>query len=363
MGKTAIVKIPANIENKKELNQMDIASHRTVMAGGARSVLKDTLPLDTPYLVQMFPSYACNFRCGFCLHALDKSQHGYISNVPFMDMELYRKCIDDMRNFPRKIKMLRFAAWGEPLLHKQIAEMVAYAKKSEIAESVDIVTNGYLLTHKMSDQLIDAGLDRLRISVEGLSAEDYLEHTGTVIDFERFLEQLRYFYEHSKNTEIYLKIIDYMIQEPTQQRLFYEMFRPICHTIAVTHLTPTVPEINYSLLAGGMPVNKPQNADTLQQTKICPQGFYMMQINPDGKVVPCCAVRYPMILGDAGKEAVPDIWNGERFNRFRFDMLHSLEQASPVCGDCQDYPYAIYAEDVLDDAAERLKNAYKGVVK
>ena len=38
--------------------------------GGVREPLRDVLPLDTPYLIQMFPVYGCNFRCGFCLHAL-----------------------------------------------------------------------------------------------------------------------------------------------------------------------------------------------------------------------------------------------------------------------------------------------------
>ena len=55
-----------------------------------------------------------------------------------MDMGLYRKCIDDMRGFDRQLKMLRFAAIGEPLLHRDIAEMVRYAKQAGVAQSVDI---------------------------------------------------------------------------------------------------------------------------------------------------------------------------------------------------------------------------------
>lgn len=326
--------------------------------GGAREPLKDVLPLDTPYMIQMFPCYGCNFRCGFCIHALEREKHGFISDVPFMDMTLYRKCIDDIRGFDRKLKMLRFAAIGEPLLHREIVEMVAYAKQADIAQSVDIVTNGALLTPELSDRLIDAGLDRLRISVEGLSAEDYCKNVRANMDFEQFVKQIRYFCEHSKRTHIYIKIIDYMVQTPERQKRFLELFRPICHSIAIEHLTPTIAEIDYDKLSGGMKTDQAQNGGVLLDAEVCPQGFYMMQINPDGKVVPCCSMKYPEILGDASRERVPEIWCGEAFNRFRFRMLESRNQASPVCRSCRLYRYDLYPEDVLDEAAERLKPVY-----
>lgn len=329
--------------------------------GGAREALREVLPLETPYLIQMFPASGCNFRCGFCLHALDREKQGHLSDVPFMDMGLYRKCIDDMRAFSQPLKMLRFAAIGEPLLHPRIAEMVAYAKEAGVAQSVDIVTNGSLLTPELSDALIDAGLDRLRISVEGLSAEDYRENAGASVDFDRFVEQLRYFYEHCGHTQVYIKIIDYMVQTPERRERFFELFRPICHTIAIEHLTPTVAEIDYDALSGGMETDKPQNGEVLLEAEVCPQGFYMMQINPDGKVVPCCSMRYPAILGDASRESVPEIWNGESFNRFRLRMLESREAAGAVCRACTLYRYDLHPEDVLDGVRETLKSKYGGL--
>lgn len=323
-----------------------------------RSSLKGELPLDTPYMIQIFPCYACNFRCGFCIYALDRRQHGYISDVPFMDIDLYCKCIDDMKKFPRKLKMLRFAAIGEPLLHPDIAKMVAYAKQAKIAQSVDIVTNGSLLTHELSDKLIEADLDRLRISVEGLSAADYAANAHANIDFEQFVAQIRYFYEHSRHTHIYIKIIDYMVQSPQAHEQFFEIFQPICHSIAIEHLTPTIEEIDYGQLSGGMKTDKPQNGSVLLNAEVCPQGFYMMQINPDGKVVPCCSMKYPVVLGDTKRQSVPEIWTGAEFNRFRLSMLHSRERAGQVCRACSLYRYDLHPEDVLDEAQETLMGKY-----
>ena len=326
--------------------------------GGVREPLRDVLPLDTPYLIQMFPVYGCNFRCGFCLHALERSEHGYISDVAAMDMGLYRNCIDDMKQFPQKLKMLRFAAIGEPLLHKHIAEMVDYAKRADVAQSVDIVTNGSLLTHELSDALTSAGLDRLRISIEGLSGEDYAKNARADLDFERFVEQIRYCYTNCGNTHIYIKIIDYMVQEPEQKARFLDKFGPICHSIAIEHLTPTISEIDYDQLSGGMKTDQPQNGGVLLEGEVCPQGFYMMQINPDGKVVPCCSMKYPAVLGDVTQASVPEVWRGTAFNQFRRRMLTARSQASPVCQACSLFRYDLHPEDVLDGVRDELRVKY-----
>jgi len=327
--------------------------------GGARNWLKDVLPLDTPYMVQIFPCYACNFLCKFCIFALEREQRGDLSECTFMDLSLFRKCIDEIKCFPQKLKMLRFAAIGEPLLHRDIAKMVAYAKQAEIAQSVDIVTNGSLLTQELSDALIDAGLDRLRISVEGLSAADYIANANAQIDFEQFVAQIRYFYEHKRHTHIYIKIIDYMVQEERQRKRFFELFEPISDSIAIEHLTPTIQEIDYDTLSHGMTADKPQNGETLLRAEVCPQGFYMMQINPDGMVVPCCSMKYPAVLGDVRQDSVPGIWNGEAFQRFRRAMLEARSSAGAVCRECSLYRYDLHPEDVLDDARERLKSLYR----
>jgi len=76
----------------------------------------------------------------------------YITDKTAMDFNLYKKCIDGLSKFPNKVKMIRFAGTGEPLLHKDIAKMVEYAVKMNVAEAVDIVTNGLLLEPDLSDK-------------------------------------------------------------------------------------------------------------------------------------------------------------------------------------------------------------------
>ena len=162
--------------------------------GGKRTKLAEVLPLDTPFVVQIFPVYACNFKCNYCIFSVDKAKRGFISDKIIMDFDLYKKCIDEIAIFPNKVKVLRFVGIGEPLLHKNIADMVEYAVSKDVANTVEILTNASLLTPKMSDSLISAGLSRLVVSVQGTTKEKYKDVCGANIDFENFIENLRYFF-------------------------------------------------------------------------------------------------------------------------------------------------------------------------
>jgi radical SAM protein with 4Fe4S-binding SPASM domain len=170
------------------------------------------------------------------------------------------------------------------------------------------------------------------------------------------LENITYFYKNSGYCRVYVKIIDYMVREPERERLFFDAFGPICHDLAIEHLTPTIAGIDYKALSGGMNLTSTQNGGPLLEAQICPQGFYMMQINPDGKIVPCCSMKYPAVLGDAKENDVPSIWAGEIFNKFRLALLNL--KRTDICRDCLLYKYALHIEDVLDGDQERLKNAY-----
>jgi len=74
-----------------------------------RTPLQDVIPLDTPFHIFVDPSAACNFSCRFCFNR-DKSR----TNHRILKFELFRKIVDDIKQFPRKLKVLRLYKEGEP---------------------------------------------------------------------------------------------------------------------------------------------------------------------------------------------------------------------------------------------------------
>jgi radical SAM protein with 4Fe4S-binding SPASM domain len=316
------------------------AVNLTGKAPTERKSLIEMLPLKTPLVVQIFPFYGCNFKCNYCIFQKPENQRNFISQQKVMQLDNFEKYINDMQKFNQKIKVLRFVGIGEPLLNKNISDMVSLNRWIKVADKTEIVTNGYALNPMMSNSLIDAGLDRLVVSVQGTSHKRYREITGIDIDFQTFVYQLQYFYKYKEDTEVYIKIVDSALEDKEDEQRFYDIFGDICDYIAIE---ATVPIHNGICLPDR---DCTQFGESLLKYSVCPQPFYHVQINPDGNVVPCQSFEYPVILGNANTESIVDIWNGDKFNQFRRSFIE--QELNKICRNCNMCKYRIHKEDVLD---------------
>lgn len=144
-----------------------------------------------PLNVDIESSSRCNIKCGHCFR-----QYMDMHESDFMPFPLYKKIVDECAE--NKLFTLKFSMRGEPTLHPQIVEMVDYAKKKGIKE-VWINTNGSLLTEKMAEGFIKAGLDCLTVSFDGLGKEyekiriplKYEDTLGKVSMFSRVRKNLK----------------------------------------------------------------------------------------------------------------------------------------------------------------------------
>jgi Predicted Fe-S oxidoreductases len=325
--------------------------------GGARTPLEEKLPLSTPYVLQFFPIYACNFVCKYCHFSIEKEKRCFVTDRISMSMDLYKKCVNDIAMFPEKIRTLRFVGMGEPLMHRNIAEMVHLAKLKNIANRVEILTNGSLLNQRMTNNLVAAGLDRLVISLQGVSARAYKEVSGIDLDFDHFVEQIAYFYAHKGQTHMHLKVVDIALHGEDDRQKYFSTFGDICDSIGIESAVPIFPDVAYNS-------ELEQKATTTQfgtniiDAEICPQPFYTLQINPDGKVVGCYSVAYPEILGDCNHMAVKEIWNGKKYNSFRKRMLRGRKDVCIVCRECNIKTYRMQTEDAIYNKNGRLNMVY-----
>ena len=328
--------------------------------GGKRAILAEVLPLDTPYMIEIYPVYACNFKCNYCIFSVEKAKRQFISDKVLMDFGFYRKCINDITLFPQKLKVLRFTGIGEPLLHKNIAKMVEYAILKDAANTVEIITNASLLTPTMSDLLISAGLLRLIISLQGTTKEKYRQVSGVDIDFEKFVENLRYFFNSKRETHVYIKIVDYALKSKDDEQRFYEIFGDICDTIAIEYVVPIQSGVDYGAVLKDKDVSFTQFGLDPSEVQICPQPFFTLRINTDGKVIPCYSYNFPGFVGDCNSQPVQEIWNGKQFQYFRQKMLEGRKNVCEVCANCDIVKYRLFPEDVLNNSdAARLKNFYQ----
>ena len=204
---------------QKEMTYQDINQQR--------QILGEILPNDMPLGISIHVTNLCNFKCFYCSAsqpAKKRKQDGLLlQHMPFQG---FKECIDSIARSGR-VKVLNFSGWGEPLLHPHIADMVRYAKNANVADCVNILSNGSLLTREMSDALIDAGVSNIRISLQGLDAKAYEETSGVKMDIDQLVDHIRYFYENRKDSTISLRIMDHMITGREDE--FQQKFACICN--------------------------------------------------------------------------------------------------------------------------------------
>lgn len=137
--------------------------------------LADAVPLDTPFTLNVFPSNVCNFRCTYCAQSLGAEAllEQYRFPQEMMDMAVLERAVRQSRAFDRRYKLVSFMGHGEPLCNRRLPEMIRLVKEAGIAGRVDVITNASLLDNDYADALIDAGLDVLRVSLQGVSAAAY----------------------------------------------------------------------------------------------------------------------------------------------------------------------------------------------
>lgn len=99
----------------------------------------------------------CNLKCLYC-HNDD-----YSNNEDDMTTEEIITLIKNIKSvFPINKILL---TGGEPLLNKDIIHIVETI--TSLGIKVDLVTNGKSLTKELADELINAGLKRIRLSIDG----------------------------------------------------------------------------------------------------------------------------------------------------------------------------------------------------
>lgn len=317
-----------------------------------RQELGKLIPLKVPFTCEIFPTNVCNFKCIYCA----QSCRGTEIPREYMDIRVFQKCIDDLTEFPYKLKLLLIAGLGEPLLHPEIAEMVRYAKDKQMAETVRIITNASLLTPAMSDKLIAAGLDHLKISIQGLTDDMYTKVGGVTIPVSTIVENIRYFYAHKKHTVVNVKIVADAFESERDEERFYAMFGDICDTINIEHISP-YQDVDYT---GVTPKEHISQTGTLKgKNKICQMPFYFMSVYPDGEIIPCCLLSFEkykkFTLGNVKETNISSIWTSCSYNTFRLMHLRNERYKNDVCRNCEEaFTSQCQPGDDIDKYADAL---------
>lgn len=291
--------------------------------------VRDGFP--TPWVVFVDPASACNFRCKFCPTGHHDLVAGRFNGI--MKFDLFQKVVEDLLEFDRPVKVLRLYKDGEPFLNRRLSDMVVYAKMSGCVEMVDTTTNGSLLDPERVWPVIDAGLDRINVSIEGVTKDAYREVACVEFDFDRLVRNVRWLYEHRGQCVVHVKTIREALTGD-QEVEFKSIFGDHCDEIFVENFSPCWPEFDGEA-ATGWKIARGLYGQPVTETEVCPYIFYGYSVNADGQVSACFIDwARKLVVGDVRRESMRDIWKGERMTALRLAHLRGERRCHGVCGKC-----------------------------
>lgn len=319
-----------------------------------------SVPLEVPYTVGVGVSDFCNFKCIYCAHSLPSSDRRKEKMLSFRE---FAKIADDLKELCNinnvKIKNFSICGTGEPLTCKNLPQMVEYAKEGDFSERIEITTNGSLLTHELSDKLIDAGLTRLLVSIQGINADAYNRICGYDINFEKLIDEIRYFYEHKKQCKIYIKTLDIALKENEKEK-FYDIFSPIADMVNIEHMEEVFEGVDYNSIVSEKSLKQTRYGYAWQNRKCCEAMFMRMNINTDGTVDACGCHQPALSIGNMHRKSLKQIWNGDLHRRYMEMHLTGNRKKIKVCKDCDMMSLGGHPMDDLDghleDILKKVKN-------
>jgi radical SAM protein with 4Fe4S-binding SPASM domain len=311
-----------------------------ITANFVKNILSGRPSVPNPYLYPIIamvePTRRCNLSCPMCPVGSNRTYRA-------QDMPLgrFRKIVDELKSF---LIHLTLHNYGESFLHRDIYEMIAYAKAEGIPD-VNVSSNGHFLN---ASRLVDSGLDEIMISLDGITQETYATYRrGGKLEY--VVENIRSLVEEKKRrlTQKPLVELQFIIMKHNQEQI--DGFRKLAVELGVDRVRfktfnlqmsgPEACETGVEFLPTHVEYSRYQDdrGRILKRNfaeNRCKWPWERVVINSDGHVVPCCYdfnSRYSM--GNVFEQSFHEVWFGAKYNRFRKRMLERWRRI-PLCTDC-----------------------------
>jgi MoaA/NifB/PqqE/SkfB family radical SAM enzyme len=286
-----------------------------------------------------------------------------------MGWELFTRIVDQ---FPRIARVVLHGV-GEPMMVPLLPRMIRYLKDRGVY--VLFNTNGTLLTRRKGQELLDSGLDELRVSIDAAEPQAFKQVRGRDM-FARIVRNVRAFRAMQRQLaaerprvslwltglkETVAQLGDFVrlahqigVAEVYLQRLVYfpegqGLARPESALFAggddeegrlVREAEALASNLGISFHASGAtdPATSLTAQDEARPWSLCRRPWTLMYFTAHGRAIPCCIAPFSMrgydsfTLGDATQQSLREIWNGPRYQAFRSALLS--ENPAPACASC-----------------------------
>jgi len=276
--------------------------------------------LDTfPPCVQIEPTSICNLRCVFCFQTdslLTNKKEGHAGQ---MSLDLFKNIVDQLVG---NVQFVTLASRGEPLLAKQIVEMLAYITGKFIGFKIN--TNATFLDEKRAHAILASDANTIVFSVDSANPETYAQMRVNG-NLDKVINNIKNFIKikerHYSNSKIITRVsgvdFDSAKQNFTETSDFWGS------------IVEQVAFVNYN------PWENSYQKSSNDVTEPCSDLWRRTFIWWDGKVNPCDVdYRSFLSVGNVLDTNISEIWNGEAYNNLRKTHLNLLRKNLKPCNGC-----------------------------
>lgn len=285
-----------------------------------------------PLWLTIDPSNICNLRCVFCPTG---QQRGTRSQT-IMPLNKFKKIIDILGPY---LFHIDFCNWGEPLLNKDLPEMVAYAKRFGPSTKIDTNLN-IDLSRDEARRLISSGIDSLTMSVDGASQRTYETYRRDG-DFDKVMRNMRLLTEvrrelRSRTPRLHWQFLVFKHNEH-ERSLAERMSREI-EVDSIGFTAPFCAPEWVSTMEEFNNYTKKDDA-TVEFKNVQSQCNWLwdgITINADGSVSPCCSVEEQKDDFDTiFSKPFFFVWNNVRYREARrYVMTRKQSGRGNICTRC-----------------------------
>jgi radical SAM protein with 4Fe4S-binding SPASM domain len=290
-----------------------------------------------PYALSIEPTTACNLGCPECPSGLKQ----FTRPTGKLDLELHKEMLKQLR---KSTFYINYYFQGEPFLHPQFLELIKEAKRNKIYTSTS--TNAHFIDDTAAKDIVDSGLDRLIISIDGLTQKTY-ENYRVNGQLSKVIEGTNHLIAAKKkaNAKTPHLIFQFLAVKPNEHEI-PEVFKlgnelgidevriKSAQLYDYKHGNPLMPESEeysrYKLQTDGTYKLKYKTGNH------CWRMWSSSVLTWDGKVVPCCFDKDAQhVLGSLENNSFKKIWNDPVYVSFRQAVLSHRNQID-ICQNCSE---------------------------
>jgi radical SAM protein with 4Fe4S-binding SPASM domain len=291
-----------------------------------------------PVIYNIETTNACNMRCEMCPRTTMMTR-----KIETMSLDTFRKIADQLEPFSEHKwnkwqdfveknygisrndmsenhfflyiipKVLVLHGYGDPLLDKDMPQRVKILSEKNIPSYFSC--NPANIDVQKTHEMFKNGLGYVKYSVESVDDTTHKKIRGSASNFtesyKKILELLELKKKYGYKTTIVITMLD--LNNVNQEEEFAKLKKAFAGKDVYIYLKSQ----DQKWYQG-----KGQPTKSIHWTEFCQFPWSSMTIKSNGESVECVEdYNNEIILGDAKKESLYDIWNGEKYKKLRQDQL------------------------------------------